>query len=837
MNDLILYGETMSELKKNRLATDKRVKMSVEGLKYDFQWHLRYTLAKSRNDATSRDQYQAFAYCVRDRMIEHWIQTQHQHREGKVRRAYYLSLEFLIGRLLGNNVINMKMDPICEKALADFGLDWQSLRDFEVDAGLGNGGLGRLAACFLDSMSTMEIPGMGYGLRYDYGIFKQRIKDGMQVEEPDNWLKTGYPWEIERPERTQVVHFGGRVEFINNGSGAEWRWVETDQVLGIPYDLPIVGYSNSVNTLRLWSAKADDEFQLDDFNKGSYVEAVENKVLAENLTKVLYPNDNVLAGKELRLRQQYFFTSCSLKDIFRRFEDENGPDWSGLPDKIFVQLNETHPALIIPEMMRILVDIKHVDWDEAWELTRKCTAYTNHTILPEALERWSIELMERLLPRHMQIIYEINGRFLKKVASIWPGDTKRLARMSIVDESGERFVRMANLAIAGSSAVNGVAALHTEIIKETLFKDFYDMYPDHFSNKTNGITQRRWLLKANPSLAELITEKIGSDWITRLDDLRQLEKFAGDREFLKRFREIKQENKKVLAEYIKKELGVDVLVDSIFDVQVKRLHEYKRQLLLVLYVIILYSRLIENPDLDIVPRTFIIAAKAAPGYSMAKLIIRLIHGVADVVNSNPRTNKKLRLVFLPDYRVSLAEKIIPAANISEQISLAGTEASGTGNMKLMLNGALTVGTLDGANVEICEEVGEENIFIFGLRSHEVDELRPIYKSKEYYHSDPEIRNAVDMIRRNVFSLLTPGVFKPIVDSLLEFNDHYMLLADLRDFIGTQEKVDLLYRDETAWDTKALLNVARSGKFSSDRTIAEYARDIWHIEPFELDYKE
>ena len=827
----------MSAQKKKSFEKDKRVTMSVEGLKYDFQWHLRYTLAKAYDDATSRDQYQAFAYCVRDRMIERWIQTQRQHRESKVRRVYYLSLEFLIGRLLGNNVINMKMDPICEKALADFDIDWHSLRDFEVDAGLGNGGLGRLAACFLDSMSTMGIPGMGYGLRYDYGIFKQRIKDGKQIEEPDNWLKGGYPWEIERPERTRVVHFGGRVEYIVNGSGSEWRWVETDQVLGIPYDLPIVGYGGCVNTLRLWSAKADDEFQLEDFNKGSYVDAVENKVLAENLTKVLYPNDNVLAGKELRLRQQYFFTSCSLQDIFRRFVDENGREWSKLPDKIFIQLNETHPALIIPEMMRILVDVEHLGWDTAWELTRKCTAYTNHTILPEALEKWSVELMERLLPRHMQIIYEINGRFLKQVASIWPGDTKRLSRMSIIEESGERSVRMANLAIAGSSAVNGVANLHTEIIKKTLFKDFYDLYPEHFSNKTNGITQRRWLLKANPGLAELITDKIGSGWITKLEELRKLEEFMYDKQFLKQFRKIKQDNKVVLAEYIKRVLHEDVTVDSIFDVQVKRLHEYKRQLLLVLYVIVLYNRLVEDPKLDIVPRTFMIAAKAAPGYSMAKLIIRLIHGVADVVNSNPRTNRKLKLLFLPDYRVSLAEKIIPAANVSEQISLAGTEASGTGNMKLMLNGALTVGTLDGANVEISEEVGEGNIFIFGLRSKEVDELRPIYKARDYYLADPEIRNAVDMIRRNVFSLLTPGIFNPIVESLLDFNDHYMLLADLRDYIETQSAVDDLYRDEETWDRMALMNVARSGKFSSDRTIAEYARDIWHIEPFELDYKE
>lgn len=811
-----------------RRPRDRRVEMNVEGLKEDYAWHLRYTLAKVHNTATPRDEYTAFALCVRDRMIERWIETLATHHEQNVKRIYYLSLEFLIGRLLGNNVINLKMDPICRDALADYGIDWNSLRDFEVDAGLGNGGLGRLAACFLDSMSTLNLPSMGYGLRYDYGIFKQRIVDGQQVEEPDHWLKNGCPWEIARPEYTQIVHFGGHVECITNGH-VEWRWVDTDQVLGLPYDLPIVGYSDSVNTLRLWSAKADDEFHLDDFNKGSYVEAVENKVLAENLTKVLYPNDNVLAGKELRLRQQYFFVSCSLQDILRRFRLQNS-DWTTLPEKVFIQLNETHPALIIPELMRLLVDHEGVDWNTAWSITRACTGYTNHTILPEALEKWSIPLMERLLPRHMQIIYEINGRFLKQVAAIWPGDVDRLIRMSIIDEHGERSVRMSNLAIIGTSAVNGVAQLHTEILKESLFKDFYELYPSHFSNKTNGITQRRWLLKANPKLASLITEVIGSTWITDLDALRGLDKYVKDGAFLDAFRKVKQSNKEALATFIRSEVGVSVSPDSIFDVQVKRLHEYKRQLLLVLYMVIQYNRLVDNPDLDVHPRTFIFAAKAAPGYTMAKLIIRLIHGVADVVNANPRIKEKMCIVFLPDYRVSLAEKIIPAANVSEQISLAGTEASGTGNMKLMLNGALTVGTLDGANVEIQQEVGEENIFIFGLRAEQVAELRPVYSSRAIYHADPEIRRAVDMIRRNVFCLLSPGTFDPIIRSLLDYNDYYMLLADLRDYMQTQARVDALYRKARMWDSKALVNVARAGKFSSDRAIREYARDIWHIDP-------
>jgi starch phosphorylase len=822
--------EQKNTRKRNR---DRRVEMSEEGLKADFTWHLRYTQARTMEMASPHDLYNAFAHCVRDRLIERWIETRGTYHERNVKYVYYLSLEFLIGRLLGSNVINMKMDTVCRQALESEGIDWNSLREHEVDAGLGNGGLGRLAACFLDSMSTLNLAAMGYGLRYDYGIFKQRIVDGQQVEEPDHWLKDGTPWEVARPEHTQLVHFGGRVECIANGH-TEWRWVDTDKVLGLPYDLPIVGYSEAVNILRLWSAKADDEFHLDDFNKGSYVAAVENKVLAENLTKVLYPNDNVLAGKELRLRQQYFFVSCSMQDILRRFHTLNR-DWTLLPGKVFIQLNETHPALIIPELMRLLVDKEGVDWDTAWSVTRACTGYTNHTILPEALERWSVSMMERLLPRHMQIIYEINGRFLRQIASMWPGDVARLARMSVIDEHGERSVRMANLAIIGTSAVNGVAKLHTEILKTSLFKDFYEMYPTHFSNKTNGITPRRWLLKANPQLAELITEAIGAGWVTDLEQLRGLEKFAGDTAFLTRFRAVKQSNKEKLAAYILSTVNVRVSPESIFDVQVKRLHEYKRQLLLALYIIVLYNRLVADSSYDMLPRTFIFAAKAAPGYTMAKLIIRLIHGIAEVVNDNPRMKDKLSVVFLPDYRVSLAERIIPAANVSEQISLAGTEASGTGNMKMMLNGALTLGTLDGANVEIHEEVGDDNMFLFGLHADEVKTLRPAYSARAIYHADPEIRHAIDMIRRNVFCLLTPGLLDPIVRSLLDFNDHYLLLADLRAYIEAQEKVEAVYREPLEWDRKALVNVARSGRFSSDRTIREYAREIWHVQSVDLSH--
>ncbi len=695
----------------NGKTGDRRVVNTVQGLKEDFAWHLRYTLAKYDGKATSRDQYTAFAYAIRDRLVERWMETQERYHQQNERRVYYLSLEFLIGRLLGNNVINLKLDRECTEALKEYDINWNSLRDFEVDAGLGNGGLGRLAACFLDSMSTLDLAGMGYGLRYDYGIFRQRIVDGQQVEEPDHWLKDGYPWEFARPEYAQIVQFGGRVEYVEDGGKPKWVWKGAEQVQGIPYDLPIVGYANAVNTLRLWSAKAVDEFDLADFNKGSYVEAVETKVLAENLTKVLYPNDNTMAGKELRLRQQYFFTRCSLADILRRFVEDNGSaDWSKLPEKAFIHLNETHPALVIPELMRVLVDEEGVEWDQAWDITCRTTGYTNHTILPEALEKWPVAMMERLLPRHLQIIYEINGRFLRQISAIFPGDQDRLARMSLIDEGGERYVRMANLAIIGSSSVNGVAQLHTQILKDSLFKDFYDLLPDHFHNVTNGITPRRWLLKANPTLAQLITEKIGDGWITRLDELKRLEPCAQDSAFLDCLARIKLSNKRVLSNYVVHTVGAKLDPDAIFDVQVKRLHEYKRQLLLALYIIIFYNRLLNDPSYDPVPRAFIFAAKAAPGYYMAKLIIRLIHGIAGVVNGNPRTRGKLTVAFLPDYRVSLAEKIMPAAELSEQISLAGTEASGTGNMKFMMNGALTLGTYDGANVEINQEVGDDNMF-------------------------------------------------------------------------------------------------------------------------------
>ena len=806
---------------------DRRVEMTAEGLKDDFAWHMRYTIAKPDDRMTERDHYTAFAHAVRDRIVERWISTQEEYRRQNVKRVYYLSLEFLMGRLLGNNVINLKADQICRDALKEYGLDWNDLRDCESDAGLGNGGLGRLAACYLDSMSTLDIAGTGYGLRYDYGIFRQKIVDGNQVEEPDSWLKNGYPWEIERPEHAQIVHFGGHVECATIKGRQQWRWVPAEQVAGYPYDLPIVGYRNAVNSLRLWSAKAVDEFDLADFNKGSYVEAVETKVLAENLTKVLYPNDNTTAGKELRLRQQYFFVACSLKDILRRYQETN-KGWEALPEKVFIHLNETHPALVIPELMRILIDHEGLEWDQAWDITCHSVGYTNHTILPEALEKWPVSMMERILPRHLQIIYEINGRFLQKISAMYPGDIKRLQRMSLIDENGERYVRMANMCLVASSSVNGVAELHSQILRESLFKDFYELWPEKFLNVTNGITPRRWLLKANPALADLITKSIGDSWITHLDELKKLEKFAADKAFLDSLAKIKNANKTQLSNWVDRNLGVKLDPAAIFDVQVKRLHEYKRQLLLALYIIIFYNRLVNDPKFDPVPRSFIFAAKAAPGYYMAKLIIRLIHGIAGVVNSNPRTREKLSVAFLPDYRVSLAEKIIPASNVSEQISLAGMEASGTGNMKFMMNGALTLGTYDGANVEINQEVGDENMFLFGMRTEDVARKRPTYVSRDYYRKNPEIRQALDMIKSNVFSLLDPGLFDPILRSLLDYNDYYMLLGDLESYIDAQARVDKTYRDAKKWNKMSLVNIARSGRFSSDRAIQEYAEKIWDV---------
>jgi starch phosphorylase len=811
-------------------ADGSHLDVPARKLREDFEFHLRRTLAKDRYTATDRDRYFALALSVRDRMMDQWIGTQQAHHTKNVKRIYYLSLEFLIGRLLGNNVINLKLEDSCRSAMAELGLDWDALRECEIDAGLGNGGLGRLAACFLDSMATLSLPAIGYGLRYDFGIFNQKIVNGYQVEQPDQWLKLGYPWEIAHPEFSFRVKFGGRAALVAGAQGNEWRWLDTADVVGMPYDLPVVGYGGStVNTLRLWSAKATEDFDLDDFNRGEYVDAVANKVLAENLTKVLYPNDNVFQGRELRLKQEYFFVSCSVQDILRRFK-HSGNRWKQFPDKVFLQLNDTHPALVIPELMRLFLDREKLSWDQAWEITTRATGYTNHTILPEALEKWPVSMMDNLLPRTLQLIYEINARFMRDVSSRNFPDRDSLRRMSIIGEEGEKHVRMAHLAIVGSCSVNGVAKLHSELLRKVVLRDFADYWPEKFNNKTNGITPRRWLLKSNPALAGLITEVIGSGWITNLEELRKLEPLADDPDFQERFFAVKTRNKRALAKHIERELGIQVSVDTLFDVQVKRLHEYKRQLLFMLYIIVQYGRLKTDSSVDILPRTFILSAKAAPGYAMAKLIIKFINQVAEVINGDTETGDTLKVIFLPNYRVSLAEKIIPAADLSEQISLAGTEASGTGNMKLQLNGALTIGTLDGANVEIMEEVGDDNIFIFGLTAPEVERLRPGYNPRDIYYSDDEIRRAIDLIECDCFSLSEPGIFRPITETLLSLRENYMVLADLRAYIQTQDRVDRAYRDRGGWVRKAILNVARSGKFSSDRTIQEYASGIWHVEP-------
>jgi starch phosphorylase len=818
------------EPRTTRPVADTEAEVSAAALRRQFELHLRHSLAKDRYSATDRDRYYAAALTVRDRLIDRWIATQQMHHKKNVKRVYYLSLEFLIGRLLGNNVINLRAEDVYRTAMSQEGLNWEALREFEVDAGLGNGGLGRLAACFLDSIATLGLPAVGYGLRYDFGIFKQKIVNGYQVEQPDEWLKLSYPWEIPHPEFSFEVQFEGRAALRPGPKGDEWYWADAKRVIGIPYDLPVVGYGGiTVNTLRLWSATAAEDFDLDDFNRGEYIDAVANKVRAENLTKVLYPNDNVLVGKELRLRQEFFFVSCTIQDVLRRFKSD-GNAWETFPDKVFLQLNDTHPALVVAELMRLLVDRERLEWDDAWLIATAATGYTNHTVLPEALEKWPVDMLGRLLPRHLQIIFEINARFLRGVAYRYPFDAERLSRMSIVEEGQQKHIRMAHLAIVGSCSVNGVSKLHTDLLKTTVLRDFAEYWPAKFNNKTNGITPRRWLLKANPPLAKLITEAIGDGWITDLEHLRKLETFADDAAFRTGFRAAKQHNKHALARHISANLGIDILPESLFDVQIKRMHEYKRQLLFVLYIIVLYNRLKSNPALDVAPRTFMFAGKAAPGYTMAKLIIKLINQVADVVNRDTQVSDKIKVVFLPDYRVSLAERIIPAADLSEQISLAGTEASGTGNMKLQLNGALTIGTLDGANVEILEEVGRENCFIFGLTAEEVEQRRPSYDPWDIYNGDDEIRRAVQLIERDFFSMVEPGIFRPVMQSLLDGGDHYMLLADLREYIMAQERVDASYNDEASWDRKAIINVARAGRFSSDRTIREYASEIWHLEP-------
>ena len=803
-------------------------------LLHQFTNHLLYSLAKDQYSATSRDRFMSLALTARDRLIDRWISTQQRYYKKDAKRVYYLSAEFLMGRALANNLINLGLYETARDGLKMLDLDLGQLVDEEVDAGLGNGGLGRLAACFLDSMATLDIPGYGYGIRYEFGMFEQEIKQGWQVEKPDEWLRFGNPWELPRPEYGVPVRFGGTVEERQEHGHLRVHWMAGEQVIGMPYDTPIAGYGgNTVNTLRLWRARASNDFDLGYFNEGDYEKAVLDKNRSETISKVLYPSDLKMFGKELRLRQQYFFVACSLHDIIRRHLVAY-PSLENFSDKVAIQLNDTHPAVAIPELMRIFVDEHAMPWEKAWELTQSTFGYTNHTLLSEALETWPVELFQRLLPRHLTLIYEINRRFLRQVMNRFPYDEQRIGRMSLIDEAGgdvhNKRIRMAYLAVVGSHSVNGVAALHTELLKADLLRDFNEMFPERFNNKTNGVTPRRWLLAANPLLADAITARIGDGWITHLEQLEKLVPHAEDPVFRNEVRGIKQGNKDQLAKYI--EAANKVVVDrhSIFDVQVKRLHEYKRQLLNVLHIVALYLRLKRDPGAQVVPRTFIFGGKAAPAYAVAKVIIKLINSVAAVVNADPQVNEKLKVIFLENYRVSLAERIFPASDLSEQISTAGKEASGTGNMKFALNGALTIGTLDGANIEMREEVGAENFFLFGLTAQQVADLqRGGYRPRDYYEQNAELKGVLDLISTGFFEPDHPETFRPLVQSLLD-HDTYMLLADFQSYLDCQAKVSQAFLDPDQWTRMAILNIAKMGKFSSDRTIREYAAEIWRAAP-------
>jgi starch phosphorylase len=794
--------------------------------------HLRFTLAKRRIQLSKADWYRATAMVVRDMLVEKMLATEARIERRNAKKVYYLSLEFLIGRSLENNLFNLGMIDVCREYLAECGFDLQLLFDYEPDAALGNGGLGRLAACFLDSLATLDIPGYGYGINYEYGLFRQEIRDGHQVESPDAWQRETSPWLVERPEDTCLIPVYGRIEHrIDRDGEYKPTWVDWRMLSGVPSDLPIVGYgARTVNYVRLYSARSSSEFDMQIFNAGDYMKAVEQKMFSETISKVLYPSDSVQAGRELRLLQEYFFVACAMRDIVRGFL-RGGQDLHDLPSKVSIQLNDTHPALAIAELMRLLVDEFEIKWEVAWEITRGAIAYTNHTLLPEALERWPIGLMEHVVPRHLQIINEINRRFLSEAATVWPDDPDRTRRLSIIEEGHDGQVRMAHLAIVGSHSINGVSKLHSELVKTRLVPDFYQLWPERFSNKTNGVTQRRWLLMANPGLANLLDETVGPAWVTDLEQLKGIESRAGVGEFQARFRAIKRANKERLARIINRLAFVDVDPNAIFDVQAKRIHEYKRQLLMALGIVHEYLTLVEDGVEPQAPRAYIMAGKAAPGYWAAKMLIKLINNLGRVINNDPRTRGLIKVAFLPDYRVSLAEKIIPAADVSEQISTAGMEASGTGNMKFAMNGALTIGTLDGANIEIRDAVGAGNMFIFGLTAEQIAELVAArsYHPTEYYDADPRLKRVLDELASDRFCPEEPGLFRWIRDVLLN-RDSYFLLADFASYIETQGKIAREYMQPAVWTRKAILNVARIGTFSSDRTITEYSREIWHVEP-------
>jgi len=808
-----------------------RTSLSKEALQRAFLDNLFFIQGKFPRLATANDYYMALAHAVRDRMLHRWISTAAAYTARGSRTVAYLSAEFLMGPHLGNNLVNLGIYDAVREAVQELGLNFETLLAQEEEPGLGNGGLGRLAACFLDSLATLEIPALGYGIRYEFGIFDQEIRDGWQVEKTDKWLRFGNPWEIVRPEWAVEVGLGGHTERYTDEYGRRRsRWVPAWTVQGIPHDTPILGYrNNTANTLRLWHAEASESFDFEVFNRGDYYGAVDRKVAAENLTKVLYPNDEQIQGKELRLQQQYFFVSCSLQDMLRIMRVQKLP-LARFHEKFAVQMNDTHPAVAVAELMRLLVDDHGMDWEAAWDVTRRTLAYTNHTLMPEALERWQLDLFARLLPRHLEIIYEINARFLDEVRVRFLGDEGRVARLSLIDEQGERYVRMAHLACVGSHAINGVAALHTRLLQEDVLKDFHELWPDKFSNKTNGITPRRWLVLSNPKLSGLISAAVGDGWVRDLGRLRALEPLAEDPVFRTKWREVKRANKQHFAVHVQKLTGVAIDPDSLFDVQVKRIHEYKRQHLNILHVIGLYLRLKNDPGLDMVPRTFVFGGKAAPGYHLAKLIIKLINAVGRVVNRDPTVRDRLKVAFLPNYNVSNGQRVYPAADLSEQVSTAGKEASGTGNMKFSLNGALTIGTLDGANIEIREEVGAENFFLFGLTAEEVAARQAGgYRPMDCYRGDPELRQVIDLIRSGFFSHGDPDLFRPLVDNLLHA-DPYLVLADYPAYADCQRQVSDAYSDREAWSRMSILNAARSGKFSSDRTIREYCRDIWQVSP-------
>ena len=805
--------------------------MDQASLLYDLKNYYGNHLAQDKGCVSGHYLFTALALTMRDRLFERMKHTRHTYSESKCRQAYYLSMEFLMGRAMGNAVLNLGLDDITKEALTTLGLNYEEIIEMEHDAGLGNGGLGRLAACFIDSCATLQLPVTGYGIRYEYGMFQQSLINGQQIEMPDHWLRDGHPWELERPEFTQRIKFGGHTEYYTADNGdTRISWVATNDVLAVPYDIPVPGYQNgTVNKLRLWKSEATDEFNLEDFNAGSYSESVASKNAAENISMVLYPNDTSENGKELRLRQQYFLASASLQDIIDYWVTTHDEVFDNFADKNCFQLNDTHPTVAVAELMRLLLDEHHLGWDEAWTITSKTMAYTNHTLLPEALEKWPVDMFARLLPRILDIIYEINARFLAEVSRHWPRDHERLRRLSIIEEGPQPQVRMAHLAIVGSFSVNGVAALHSELLKKGLFSDFYQLWPEKFNNKTNGVTQRRWLAWCNPALAELITNTIGDQWITDLSQLSKLTPHATSPELQQQWQIAKKANKQRLADLVKEKCDITFNTDALFDIQVKRIHEYKRQLLNVLHVIHLYDRIKRGDTAGMTKRCVLFGGKAAPGYAMAKDIIKLINNVADVINNDPEVGDWLKMVFFPNYQVSAMEVICPAADLSEQVSTAGKEASGTGNMKFMMNGAITIGTLDGANIEIREEVGDDNFFLFGLTEEQVSEQRQTYNPRAIIEQDIDLKRVLELLECNHFNQFEPYIFNNIIAAFTSPNDPWMTIADFRSYIDAQQSVAEAYQDQQHWTTMSILNTANSGKFSTDRTMTEYNAEIWKLD--------